>query len=85
MINFTSTNETIEGYAVYLKGYKLDSGKEIEERLFDVYSKLGHYKNALKSNKGLRSWKDGKRVTVPHRVEKVRITIEKIEDVEIGE
>ena len=85
MINFSSTNETIEGYALYLTGYTADNGYVVKERLFDVYSKLGHCKSALKKNNGLRGWKDGKRIILPHRIEKVRITIEKIEDVEIGE
>ena len=59
----------------------------IEERIFDFYNKLGHCKSALMNNRGLRGWnsEDKKFGLLPYRIEKVRVTVEKIEDVEIGE
>jgi len=85
MINFTSTNETIEAYAIILEGYATVHGYVVQERIFDFYNKLGHCKSALKSNKGLRGWNGKEYGLLPYRIEKVKVTVEKIEDVEIGE
>lgn len=83
MINFNSTNETIEVYAIILERYTTEHNYVIKERVFDFYNKLGHCKTALKSNKGLYGYRDGKYGLLPYRIEKVKISVEKIEDVEL--
>jgi len=80
MITFHSTNETIEGCAIVLEEYTNSNGYKSEEKLFEVYRELKHCKSALKSNRGLRYWNNGKVDILPHRIEKVRIIIERMDE-----
>jgi hypothetical protein len=69
---FKTTNESVERYALLVKDY------QGEEYISGIYDKLSHLKTGLKNCDHL-GW-DGKR---KHRITKVRITIEELEEVEI--